>query len=334
MQLWRSAPLLALLVTCTGCERFERWLFERHSPTVDRAITAIESKDAGDAHALLADYLSTGRCKAGTLGTPDSLRALPHAGLDLGLALFELGERYGQKFGEEPPNENDPAATGPELAKRSQKVDCAQRLVRVIAADNSLPVTTRAEAYYLSGNLEFLRHDYVSAVASYDDALGLIPAGGPDAGRDIAERAAWNRAIAQRRAEEQKPEPPPPTDAGAPPSGDAGAEQDDSKTGEQEPEQKEPEQEPKDPEQEQQDREEQEQEPEESDGEQAQQEEPSPSNTGSAEPTPPASAAPPERPSLSQDEQILEMLERAPLIQQEQPKTRGRVLGRLPMEDK
>jgi hypothetical protein len=28
------------------------------------------------------------------------------------------------------------------------------------------------------------------------------------------------------------------------------------------------------------------------------------------------------------------MLERAPLIQQEQPKTRGRVLGRLPMEDK
>ena len=52
---------------------------------------------------------------------------------------------------------------------------------------------------------EFLRAKYEEAVKEYDLALTLVPglfeeAGGDGIGRD----AAWNRAIALRRIEEQK----------------------------------------------------------------------------------------------------------------------------------
>jgi hypothetical protein len=334
--------VLTLLVCATsGCERFENWLFQRHSPVVDRAVHAIESKDAGDAHQLLADYLSTGRCKGGTLGTPDSVRDLPNASLDLGLALFDLAERYGQKFGQEPapsPQAQQHQAE-PELAKRSQDVDCAQRLVRIIALDRSQPIATRAKAYYLSGNLEFLRGDYASAVLSYESALELIPAGA-DAGDDIAERAAWNRSIAKRRAEQQKPPPHP--DAGTPPPGDGGTPSDDQKQDQKKQDQKDQDQ--KDQDQKDQDQnknqdQDQNKDQNQSDQQQKDQQDKQDAQSAaaaanSAQPAPSSSAAPPERPSLSQDEQILDMLQRAPLIQQELPKSQGRVLGQLPMEDK
>lgn len=324
-----------------GCQKFESWLFERNSPTVDRAVHAIETHDAGDAHRLLAEYLSTGRCKAGSLGTPDSVRELPNASVDLGLALFALAERYGQKFGEPPPaTEEQRAQMGPDLAKRSQEVDCAQRLVRIIAQDKKLPLRLRAQAYYLSGNLDFLRHDYEAAVQSYESALELIPAGALDAGDDVGERAAYNRAIAKKRAEEQKKEPPDPPDAGKPPPSDAGSDSqdDEQKQGEQNQDQDQ-QQDEQDPNQEQ---DEQKQDPDDSrqpkTPDDSQQPEQQPNAAGSAAPPPsaaPSSSAPtPSRPSLSQDEQILELLERAPMIQQEQPKTRGRVIGRSSMEDK
>jgi hypothetical protein len=329
----------------SGCERFENWLFQRHSPVVDRAVHAIDSKDAGDAHQLLAAYLSTGRCKGGTLGTPDSVRDLPNASLDLGLALFDLAERYGQKFGQEPapsPQTQQDQA-GPELAKRSQDVDCAQRLVRIIALDRSQPIATRAKAYYLSGNLEFLRGDYASAVLSYESALELIPAGA-DAGDDIAERAAWNRSIAKRRAEQQKPPPHP--DAGTPPPGDGGTQSDDQKQDQKKQDQKDQDEKDKDQKDKDQDQKNQDQD-QNKDQDQAQNQDQSDQQqkdqqdkqsaaaaANSAQPAPSSSAAPPERPSLSQDEQILDMLQRAPLIQQELPKSQGRVLGQLPMEDK
>jgi hypothetical protein len=326
-----------------GCQKFETWLFERNSPTVDRAMVAIQSNDAGDAHRALAEYLGTGRCKEGLLGTPDSLRALPNAGVDLGLALFALAERYGEKFGELPPETaEEQQKAGPELAKRSQEVDCAQRLVRIVAQDKHLPVMLRAQAYYLSGNLDFLRHDFEAAVASYESALELVPAGASDAGDDVGERAAYNRAIAKRRAEEQKKDPPDPPDGGAPPPSDAGGEPNPDQKDPKDPEQKDPEQ--KDPEDEQKDpKDSQDQQP---NGQGGTPNQPPPADSGTSQDgqngqpkpadsaAPSGSATPPSRPSLSQDEQILELLERAPLIQQELPKARGRVLGRSSMEDK
>src|SRR5262249_41658077 len=91
------------------------------------------------------------------------------------------------------------------LAARREEVECALRIVRLIAADTSVPIDLRARADYLAGNLEFLRREYRSAVSAYDLALRLIPglpeaAGGDGIGRD----AAWNRAIALKRIEDEE----------------------------------------------------------------------------------------------------------------------------------
>src|SRR5262249_52082955 len=71
--------------------------------------------------------------------------------------------------------------------------------------DPSVPADLRARAFYLAGNLEFLRRKYEEAVLHYDKALAIIPglyeeAGGDGIGRD----ASWNRAIALRRIQDQR----------------------------------------------------------------------------------------------------------------------------------
>jgi Ca-activated chloride channel homolog len=332
LSLGKAALLLAAL---SGCKDTEQRLFSRYSPVVDQARAAIESADAGDARNLLTEYLSTGRCKDGNLGTPDQVRQLPQAALDLSLALFQLAERFGAKFGEQPPAADDKQASAL-LAQRSLEVDCALRLVRVIAADPDVPLELRAQAYYLSGNLEFLRHDYKSAVKSYDQALQLSPGGSGDAGSDLGTRAAFNRAIALKRAEEQDKQKPPEPDAGSdPPSGDAGAPKDESEgdkeqepqdeqdpkdqqqQDKQDPKDQDPKDEdPKDPQQQdKQDSQDQNQDPQQ-DSEQAQ-EQPKPGASG---------------PSLSQDDRILDELERAPMLQHAVGKQRGQ--SRVNLEDK
>ena len=188
----------------------------RDAPVVNESIAALEAGDAGAAVSLLQEYLSTGKCESGNIGTPDSVRERPNAAFDLGLGLFQIAEKYGKRFGEEP----EPRADGgvdpneeADLAKRSAEVDCALRIVRMIAGDASVPTDLRARAYYLAGNLEFLRREYRTSVSSYDSALKLIPGVPEDAGDGIGRDAAYNRAIALRRAEEQEQDAAPP-DAG------------------------------------------------------------------------------------------------------------------------
>src|SRR6185295_5280712 len=117
---------------------------------------------------------------------------------------FYLAERFGHRFGDE--DQNDGGKVDELLAQqRSSEVDCALLLVKAIAGDVKVPLELRARAHYLAGNLEFLRAKYEEAVKEYDLALTLVPglfeeAGGDGIGRD----AAWNRAIALRRIEEQK----------------------------------------------------------------------------------------------------------------------------------
>src|SRR5690606_15179723 len=103
-----ASVALGAMLTLVGCKDQERQMFTRHSPVVDQAVVAIRTVDAGAAHTLLSDYLSTGKCKDGTLGTPDRIRERPNATLDLGLTLFQLAERYGGEFGQPPPDEQDP----------------------------------------------------------------------------------------------------------------------------------------------------------------------------------------------------------------------------------
>src|SRR5262249_27861317 len=152
----------------------------------------------------LEKYLGTGACADGGLGVSDAIHKKPNGTFDLGLTLFSLGERFGHRFGEEELGKDDPGEAQL-MEQRSAEIDCALPLVKAIAGDPTVPAELRARAYYLAGNLEFLRKKYEEAVKNYDLALAIVPglyeeAGGDGIGRD----AAWNRAIALRRIEDQK----------------------------------------------------------------------------------------------------------------------------------
>lgn len=223
-----SAGLLASLLFVAACGKTTDSLFERHAPVVDQAITAYDAGDAGSAVSLLEGYLATGKCENGEIGTPDPVRERPNASFDLGLGLFKLAEQFGKRFGEEEPlGDGGPTPQqDADLAQRSKGVDCALRVVRLVASDATTPAEFRARAHYLAGNLEFLRRDYKSAVKEYDSALRLMPGVPEDGGDGIGRDAAYNRAIALRRIEDEenkKKDAEPPdagNDGGQPDSGD------------------------------------------------------------------------------------------------------------------
>jgi Ca-activated chloride channel family protein len=306
-----------------GCAKERNQLWMRNAPAVDEAIAAYDGGDAGTAVSLLEQYLATGKCEQGNIGAPESVRSKPNAAFDLGLGLFKLGEQYGQRFGElEPPGD---AGKSPEAEaakeKRGSEVECALRIVRIVAADQSVPIDLRARAFYLAGNLEFLRGDYESAVKGYDSSLALIPGLPVDGGGDgIGRDAAYNRAIALARIEDEKKDagPDAPPDA-SPDSGPPdGGEQPDS--GEQQPDGGDKKDEPQDqdggpPDAGKKD------EPQNQDG--------GPPDAGKQpEPQP----QPQEQPK-NQDERMLDMLERAPSVQQQDAKNRS-LTGRPRTEDK
>jgi Ca-activated chloride channel homolog len=199
---------------CSGWEPSEP--FQRNSPEVNEAIALLDSGQYESAEQVLESYLGTGPCGDAGLGLPPAVRNKPNGSFDLGLTLFYLGEKYGRRFGEEEGAENDPEAQKV-AAQRSLEIDCAQIVVEAIAGDPKVAPDLRARAYYLSGNLEFLRAEYEKAVRHYDQALGLVPGMWPEAGPsdEVGRDAAWNRAIALRRIRDQQ-------DAGA----DADADQD------------------------------------------------------------------------------------------------------------
>jgi tetratricopeptide (TPR) repeat protein len=254
------------------------------------------------------------------------------ASFDLGLALFELGERYGERFDAEPKQE---APADPQRdAKRSAEVDCALRIVQIVANDSKTPVDLRAHAHYLAGNLEFLRQDYRAAVDAYDRALRLVPGLEGDKGDPVGRNAAFNRAIALRRLEEEKP-----PDAGPPPTPDGGDDQNDGGQrdgdGGQDPsknDDKRPDGGPPQPNPSSQDggagQNEPKPEPDKADSKQ----EPSAQNKPQQTPGQPSAA--PAQPSLSQDERLLDMLEQAPTVQQEAAKKSATRRRGVVMEDK
>jgi Ca-activated chloride channel family protein len=184
--------------------------FERDAPVVKEAVAALDAGEAGAAASLLEEYLSTGPCKDGSIGTPDAVTVRPDGTFDLGLALFRIGERYGRRFGEE---DIDAGVTEAGRAQRHAQVECARRLTLAIATSPS-PVELRARALYLQGNLAFLDAEYEDAVKAYDQALVLAP-GEIDAGDPVGRDAAYNRAIALQRIEDSK------KDAGSDASRDA-----------------------------------------------------------------------------------------------------------------
>jgi Ca-activated chloride channel family protein len=301
----------ALLWLMVGCAKQRNELWMRNAPAVDDAIQAYDAGDAGAAVSLLEQYLATGKCDQGNIGAPESVRSKPNASFDLGLGLFELGEQYGLRFGE--PDPPPDASLSPEeealKEKRGSEVECALRIMRIVAADASLPLDLRARAFYLAGNLEFLRADYESAVKSYDASLALIPGLPVDGGGDgIGRDAAYNRAIALSRVQDQKKDAGPDAtpdatpDSGEPDGGDddgggqkpdGGQDQDQSKDAGDDGGQKEP--------------------PQGQDG--------GPPDAGTQpEPEP---RQEPQQPPKNQDDRMLDMLERAPSLQQQDAKNRA-----------
>ncbi|HEX4476526.1 MAG TPA: VWA domain-containing protein [Polyangiaceae bacterium] len=314
-----GAGVTALVLLLFGCND---GTFVRHSPVVDDALKSYDAGKAPEAAKLLETYLSTGECKAGEIGVPDSIRKLPNAGIDLGLALFKVAERFGARFGDDtPPVGGAPPAND----QRSPGVDCALRIVRMVATDPAATVELRANAEYLTGNLEFLRAKYEDAVTGYDAALKLSPASS-EKDDTVGGRAAWNRAIALRRIEEQKK-----PDAGKPPDNhpdggnqdqDGGKPKNDesSDAGQPKNDDKKNDDKKKPPEPKKNDKNQGDQDKKKDDGK----------DKGS-EPKPQGQK---NQPSLSQDERMLDQLEQAPTVQQEAAKknaTRSQVSG---MEDK
>jgi Ca-activated chloride channel family protein len=202
----RAAGIAAMMtIFFAGCGWSPSRPFERQAPEVTLAVAALDAGEAGAAESLLESYLATGSCADGGFGIPEKVRQRPYASLDLGLALFHLGERYGRRFGEEERRaDGGPSPEEQQLAElRNAEVECALRAVLAVVNESDVPLELRARAHYLAGNLEFLRHSYAEAVRHYDEALKLIPGvvdGGDPTGRD----AAWNRAIALERIEDEK----------------------------------------------------------------------------------------------------------------------------------
>jgi hypothetical protein len=174
--------------------------FDREAPEVNRAITDLDGGDAASATGRLEEYLSTGACKEGNIGAPELLKRRPDGTFDLALSLFRIGEQYGRRFGEE---EIDAGVDEATRALRHAQIECARRVVAAIADDDTVPLELRARARYLEGNLAFLDGDYEGAVKAYERSLVLAP-GEVDAGDPVGRDAAWNRAIAMRRIEDKK----------------------------------------------------------------------------------------------------------------------------------
>jgi hypothetical protein len=189
-----------------GCSGWDpRSPFERNAPEVDEAIRALDAGKPEPAAEALEKYLDTGPCSAdGGIALPPSVRQKANGSFDLGLTLFYLSERFGRRFGEE--EQGDGGAKEEELAaRRSAEIDCALLVVRAIAADPKVPTELRARAHYLAGNLELMRRKNEDAIKEYDQALALVPGMAEDSGADgLGRDAAWNRAVAQRRAADQK----------------------------------------------------------------------------------------------------------------------------------
>jgi Ca-activated chloride channel family protein len=194
-----ATSVLAALLLC-HCGWNPSRPFDREAPAVREAVADLEAGAPGSAATKLEEYLSTGPCKDGSIGTPESLKHAADGTFDLGLSLFRVGEHFGRRFGDE---ELDAGGDDQARAQRHPQVECARRVTEAITDDPSVPVELRARAHYLSGNLAFLDSAYEDAVRAYDRALVLAP-GDADGGDPVGRDAAYNRAIALRRIDDRK----------------------------------------------------------------------------------------------------------------------------------
>lgn len=195
-----------------GCSGWDpRRPFEKNNAEVDRAIEMIEAGQYENAEEVLRDYLGAGTCESGKIKLPEKLAERADGTYDLGLVLFHLSEKYGERFGDEkkmselPGTVEELESLKSKLESRTLEIKCALIVALAVAKDAKLPAELRARAFYLAGNLQFLGMDYRAAILGYEQSLKLVP-GAPEEVRadGIGRDAAWNRAVALRRLEEEK----------------------------------------------------------------------------------------------------------------------------------
>ncbi len=197
-----------------GCSGWDpKKPFERENPDVNRALDMVEDGQFENAEEVLTEYLDIEGCKEAKINLPKNLAQRSDGTFDLGLVLFHLAEKFGERFGDEKKLlEKIDAGEGLEqlaetAQKRSNQVECGLIVSLGIAKDSRVPAELRARAYYLAGNLNFLRMDYEKAIGAYEEALKLVPGVAEDSGGDgIGRDASWNRAVALRRLEEMRPD--------------------------------------------------------------------------------------------------------------------------------
>ena len=178
----------------------------RGAAGASRRIARLDAGDAarrdGDARGLPVDGRVHGREHR---RRPTSLKKRPDGTFDLGLALFRIGEAFGRRFGEE---EIDAGRRrGDTREQRHAQIECALRVVEAIADDDPRrPLELRARARYLEGNLAFLDGAYEDAVRAYDrrscSRPGMADArrrGRPRRGVEPRDRAPAHRGQEGRR---------------------------------------------------------------------------------------------------------------------------------------
>jgi hypothetical protein len=206
-----APPLAALAMV--ACSWDVGKLFDRDDPQVEQArrdleaSVAVPETDLQPSRASLEELLQF-RCEAD--GGRDLVVDRPFASVDLGLVAFRVSELIGQRFGDE---ERDAGAKSEQIAAlRAQQLECAHLLLGRVVKDPKTPPALSLRARYLLGNFSFLARRYQDAIDEYDQVLLQHPARGTtaaDAGAAddedaIARDAAWNRAIALKRLEDQK----------------------------------------------------------------------------------------------------------------------------------
>ena len=188
-------------------------LFDRADPVVEQARAAIDAS-YGDTDANLPgvrrdlEDLLHFRCDADA--GLDRVNELANGSVDLGLLVFRLAEQIGHRFGDE---DVDAGPDGEAMAaERAKQLDCIKALLTRLVAEPRTPQSLVLKSFYLLGNFAFLAKKYQEAIDHYDRALTLhaasgtpaIDSGAPATDDDVARAAAWNRAIALQRLEDQK----------------------------------------------------------------------------------------------------------------------------------
>ena len=190
-------------------------VFDRNDPKVEEARQALEASitngDADLAAAQMAlEEVLQWRCQSD--GGKDLVIERPNASVDLGLVVFRISELIGRRFGEEEMDDASGEEAEGIAAERAQQLDCAHLLLLKLANDPSTPKDVALRARYLLGNFQFLSRHYKEAIAEYDEVLLAHPARGDDPPGEaappndddaVARDAAWNRAIALKRLNDE-----------------------------------------------------------------------------------------------------------------------------------